>query len=226
MINYYEGTIFNIDADAYVNAVNTVGFMGKGLALEFALRYPDMLEVYRRECEEQLISIGKQTYYKERTGKLIVNFPTKADFKYPSRIEWIELGLKKFVEVYETLGISSIAFPKLGCSNGGLEWELVKQLMEKYLSNINLTTYVCLDNLPYAEGKEKTMLEAFNEKNVEELAQICRLTQKQKDNLRKNMPYKRFWRIGETEGIGVKTYENLFKYFYEKGEDKQISFFD
>ena len=66
-------------------------------------------------------------------------FATKEDWWYPSKIEWIERGLKTFTYAYQSLGITSIAWPKLGCTNGKLNWEnQVKSLMYKYLNDIKI----------------------------------------------------------------------------------------
>jgi len=69
---------------------------------------------------------------------LIINFPTKYDWRNKSRIEYIEAGLRYFVEHYKEWGIKSVAFPQLGCGEGGLEWNTVKKIMEKYLSNLDI----------------------------------------------------------------------------------------
>ena len=89
MIRYYQGTIFNVEADAIVNTVNTVGVMGAGIALEFALRYPKMLLYYQEKCKYSQIKTGVIDYY-NTDGKCIVLFPTKEHFKFPSKLEWIE----------------------------------------------------------------------------------------------------------------------------------------
>ena len=84
--------------------------MGAGIALEFRLRYPKMLKEYKGLCEQNKISIGNLWLYKSN-DKSILNFPTKFHWKYPSKIEWLESGLQKFIESYENKGITSIAFP-------------------------------------------------------------------------------------------------------------------
>ena len=96
MIRYYKGTVFNAGAEAIVNTVNCDGVMGAGIALEFGLRYPDMYKDYVIKCKKGDICTGKVDYFKDSSGIIIVNFPTKIHFKYPSKIEWIESGLKAF----------------------------------------------------------------------------------------------------------------------------------
>lgn len=214
MIEYYDGTVFNAGCDAIVNAINTDGFMGKGIALEFALRFPGLLEHYQEGCKSGDIRVNKVDFFLEAEKK-IINFPTKMHFRFPSQLSWIEGGLKDFVSCYRKKGITSVAFPRLGCANGGLLWEQVKPLMEKYLANIDIPVFICLDSLPYAEGKEKEMVDLFNQSSVEELATHIRMSSKQKINLRENQPITRFWKIGDIEGIGIETYRKLFIYFYE-----------
>lgn len=215
MIKYFEGTVFNTGAEAIVNTINCDGFMGAGLALEFSLRYPKMLKDYEYKCKNKTISVGKIDTFKE--GELlIINFPTKKSFKFPSQLKWVEEGLKDFVQNYKAYGIRSVAFPKLGCSNGGLDWSTVKQLMEKYLSDIDITVYICVDTLKEAQGKEKEMLDAFNKTKLSDISSNVKLSAKQIEELSKNIPYKRFWLIGKTPSIGKNTYKNLFQYFYNK----------
>ena len=213
MIKYFEGTVFNTSAKAIVNTVNCDGFMGAGLALEFALRYPNMLKVYEDKCKNKLIKTGLIDYYKDN-DITVINFPTKNSFKFPSNIIWIRQGLQNFKDTYEANNIKSVAFPKLGCSNGGLNWEEVKILMEQYLKDLDIDIYICTDTLKEAQGKELEMLEHINNIPIEELSQIIKLSQKQKDAISRNRPFKRFWMISKIPDIGKASYKNLFTHFY------------
>lgn len=231
MINYFEGTVFNVNTQAIVNTVNCTGVMGAGIALEFMLRYPDVFEDYEVKCNNKRIITGKVDYYKNADDRIIVNFPTKWHFKYPSKLIWIEQGLQDFVKTYKRYGITSIAFPKLGTSNGGLNWNDVRVLMEKHLSNLDIDVYVCLDNNKEAEGIEKIMLDKFNSTSIEQISSTVKLNSKQKENLKNRMPYNRFWKIADTESIGMKTYSMIFKHFYNLAtgaseEPHQLSLFD
>ena len=125
--------IFETQCQTIVNTINCVGVMGKGLALEMKKRYPDMFEKYKDFCQKGLIDIGKLWLYKHDDYQWILNFPTKKDWRNPSEYEYIEEGMKKFVETYQEKGIKTIAFPMLGCSNGGLNKDVVIQIMTKYL---------------------------------------------------------------------------------------------
>ena len=125
--------IFDSQCQTIVNTVNCVGVMGKGLALEMKKRYPDMFEKYKDFCNKGLIDVGKLWLYKHSDEKWILNFPTKKDWRNPSEYEYIEDGMIKFVETYKERGIKTVAFPMLGCSNGGLDKDIVLQIMTKYL---------------------------------------------------------------------------------------------
>lgn len=222
MIEYYSGTVFNVDAQALVNTVNCVGVMGAGIALEFQLRYPKMYQDYTVKCKNKLIKTGHVDYFKNDDGITIINFPTKWHFKYPSQLSWIEQGLQNFVETYKRHDIQSVAFPKLGTNKGGLNWEQVRLVMEKYLGNLDIKIYICLDNLKDAEGIEKKMLDRFNSTNTMQLNDVVKLSEKQKVNIDKGKPYKRFWHIRESESIGIKTYSTLFTYYYDICQGRDI----
>jgi len=144
MITYVKMNIFESPAQVIVNTVNTVGVMGKGIAKQYKTFYPEMFKEYQKYCEEKLLEVGKLWIYKTE-NKWILNFPTKEHWRSPSKIEYIEKGLQKFVDTYEEKGIRSISFPPLGCGNGGLNWESeVKPLMEKYLKSIDIDIFIHL----------------------------------------------------------------------------------
>ncbi len=147
MIEYIEGDIFESPAQVIVNTVNTVGVMGKGLALSFKQRYPKMFETYKTICERHLLTTGKLMLFYEADHWLLL-FPTKENWRNPSKLEYIEKGLMKFVNTYADKNITSIAFPKLGCGNGELNWEDVKPLMEKYLKKLPIDVYIYLGTNP------------------------------------------------------------------------------
>ena len=141
MISFVKGNIFDSEAEMLVNPVNTVGVMGKGLALEFKKRYPRMFEDYKIACNQGLFYIGQLMICTEKDHRILL-FPTKKHWKYPSKIEYIESGLRAFVGVSKTMNISTIAFPPLGCGCGGLKWDDVKPLMEQYLAPLPQITYI------------------------------------------------------------------------------------
>lgn len=143
MIEYIEGDIFNSPAQVIVNTVNTVGVMGKGLALSFKQKYPDMFNSYRTACEKKQLTIGKLMLW-YAPDHWILLFPTKENWRNPSKLEYIEKGLVKFEQTYAEKNITSIAFPKLGCGNGELNWDDVRPLMEKHLKSLPIDVYIYL----------------------------------------------------------------------------------
>lgn len=168
MILLTNSSVFNTDAKAIVNTINCVGVMGKGLALEFALRYPELEKTYKLACSEHKVKIGKMFLYK--VGDLtIINFPTKFHFRFPSKIEYIEEGLLDLKRVIKEENIKKIAIPPLGCGLGRLDFAIVKDLIEKNFQDLDdVIIFLCLDKNP-AEGKEKMLIENFNKASLLEL---------------------------------------------------------
>ena len=162
---------------AVVNTVNCVGAMGKGIALDFKLRYPEMFKEYQRICFQHLLKPGQILPYK-KSSPIILNFAIKDDWKEPSKIEWIEETLKKFVDNYKKLGITSVAFPWMGAMNGGLPIEVIKELTRKYLSSlddIDIEVYDFDPNVPcelYRSLQEIVFSEKFKLSELEVLSNI------------------------------------------------------
>ncbi|MBS3973012.1 MAG: macro domain-containing protein [Erysipelotrichia bacterium] len=220
MIKYSTGTVFNVECDARVNTVNCLGVMGAGIALEYKLRYPEMFEEYKEKCLKKFIKLGKVDYW-STNQEIIVNFPTKYDFRYPSELKWIEYGLIDFLDTYKTLNINRVAFPKLGVGNGELDWIDVKRLMEMYLNDIELEVIICLDEDKKASGKELDMVTAFNKINLENTCKKINLTKKQIMKLNDSRPITRFRELLSVNSIGAKSYENLFRYFFNENHDDE-----
>lgn len=172
MIYYIKGNMFDSPAQVLVNTVNTVGVMGKGLALTFKKVYPNMFENYKHFCDHKELTIGKLYLYKTK-GKWILNFPTKTTWRNPSKIEYIEEGLKKFASTYKNKNIKSIAFPMLGCGNGGLDFESeVKPLMNKYLSNLDgINIYVYTENMTdFIEHENIDEMKKWLDSNIQNIS--------------------------------------------------------
>lgn len=122
MISYEKGDLFNDSAEALVNAVNTVGVMGKGLAYQFKERYPENFDKYRAACKRGDLSVGSIFLVELNQGerpRYILNFPTKAHWKGKSKIEYITEGAADLVRLVKEFGISSVAVPALGSGLGG-----------------------------------------------------------------------------------------------------------
>jgi O-acetyl-ADP-ribose deacetylase (regulator of RNase III) len=141
MLIYHRTSIFESPAQTLVNTVNCVGVMGKGIAAEFRDRYPDMFRAYKDICAKKLLEPGMLWVWKAN-DRWILNFPTKRHWRHPSKVEWIDAGLRKFVAEYERRGITDISFPRLGCGNGGLNWDDVRPIMDSYLAPLPITIYV------------------------------------------------------------------------------------
>jgi len=137
MILHAEGDLLATDAEALVNTVNTVGVMGKGIALQFKQAFPDNYVAYETACRREEVQIGKMfVFHRPNNPRTIINFPTKKHWKGKSRIEDIKSGLKSLIDVVKRERIHSIAVPPLGCGNGGLEWKDVKPLIEEAFSEL------------------------------------------------------------------------------------------
>jgi O-acetyl-ADP-ribose deacetylase (regulator of RNase III) len=139
MIRFTTGNLLDAETEAIVNTVNTVGVMGKGVALQFREAFPENYQAYKKACEAMAVHIGKVfvTENPALTGpKYIVNFPTKKHWRHPSRIEYVTSGLRDLRRVLEQKKIRSVALPPLGCGNGGLEWAEVRAEIEKALGDL------------------------------------------------------------------------------------------
>jgi O-acetyl-ADP-ribose deacetylase (regulator of RNase III) len=141
MLIYRRTSVLESTAQTLVNTVNCVGVMGKGIAKGFKDRYPDMFKAYKAVCDKNLLEPGKLWLW-QGSDHWVLNFPTKVHWRYPSKIEWIESGLRKFVATYAERGIKEISFPRLGCGNGGLDWKDVQPIMEHYLSAVAIPVYI------------------------------------------------------------------------------------
>lgn len=163
MITYIAGGFFSSPAPTLVNTVNTVGVMGKGLAKTFHDIYPEMFAAYQERCHAG--EIGPGTLQLWRTShKWVLNVPTKRHWRAKARLDDVEAGLRTFAATYERHGIGRIAFPQLGCGNGGLVWEeQVRPLMERYLAPlpIPILIHVADDGPLMPEGEDGARLQAW-----------------------------------------------------------------
>ena len=164
MIRYTTGNLLEADADALVNTVNTVGVMGKGIALMFKDTFPENFRAYDIACKQDEVQVGKMylTHRSDMYGpKWIVNFPTKKHWRNPSNIDWIVDGLKDLKKVIEREGILSIALPPLGAGNGGLAWGQVRLKIEEELADLSAVDIVVYEptsryqNISKRAGVEK-----------------------------------------------------------------------
>ena len=166
MIEHASGNILEANAEALVNTVNTVGVMGKGIALQFRQAFPKNYEIYRRACQRGDVKPGFMLV--TPTGRFenptfIINFPTKRHWKGRSRLEDIDAGLTDLVRVIKENGIHSIAIPPLGCGNGGLDWNVVRPRIEHAMAAVPNTRVLlfapegapAVDDMPVATSPPK-----------------------------------------------------------------------
>lgn len=141
MIKVFEGDMMLSKAVALVNTVNTVGVMGKGIALQFKEAFPSNNKAYINACKKKELQPGKLLAVWDENlqlgKKLIINFPTKEHWRYPSKYEFIEKGLVALRELLQKENIKSVAIPPLGSGNGGLDWNKVRPMIENALDGLN-----------------------------------------------------------------------------------------
>ena len=220
-IEHIKGNIFNSKFQTIVNTVNCVGVMGKGIALVHKLRYPSMHDEYKEHCKNKLIKIGSLWLYtKQKNAPWILSFPTKIHWKYPSKIEWIEKGLQKFVETYKKKGITSIAFPLLGTHNGGLDTNEVKKLMNDYLRECDIDIEIydydpnAKDDL-FASFKEKWL--SMDEKTIKADTGIQPQYSRNITEIIHSGEINSMISLANYNGIGEKTLEKAFGYILNRG---------
>jgi O-acetyl-ADP-ribose deacetylase (regulator of RNase III) len=159
MIHYIKGNLLESSAEAIVNTVNTVGVMGKGIALQFKSQYPINYKLYAAACKAHEVQVGQLFVTEETTllggKKIIINFPTKTDWRKPSEYGYIESGLKALVALIKSKQIKSIAIPALGAGNGGLDWFKVKKMIEDYLSPVDCEIQLYEPNVVIQEAMRK-----------------------------------------------------------------------
>ncbi len=158
MITFITGNLLDSEAEALVNTVNTVGVMGKGIALMFKEAFPDNFVRYQAACRHKEISVGRMfvTERKNLMGpKWIVNFPTKRHWRQPSRLVWIVSGLDDLRRVIVENGIRSIALPPLGSGNGGLDWQDVRPRIAAALGSLTDVDIVVYEPTPQYRNVSK-----------------------------------------------------------------------
>ena len=149
MIEYQTGDILKADVQALVNTVNCVGVMGKGLALQFKLKYPENFRAYAKVCNKGELEPGQlfvfdrgQLFEADQQPRYIVNFPTKKHWRPPSKLDYIEHGMEALVNEVQQRGIKSVAIPPLGCGNGGLDWDDVETIIRRHMEALPDTRVV------------------------------------------------------------------------------------
>lgn len=159
MIYYEIGDLLDSKAEALVNTVNTDGIMGKGIALQFKNMFPGNFKLYAKACKNKEIGVGKLLVTEDISllggRKIIINFPTKTSWRKPSEYSYIEEGLKSLAKIIRERNIKSVAIPPLGAGNGGLDWNKVKLLLEKYLTGLACEIHIYEPNVIIREELKK-----------------------------------------------------------------------
>ena len=164
MMRFTQGNLLDADVDAVVNTVNTVGVMGKGIALMFKERFPHNYEAYVAACKAGKVQLGKMfvsAVDKLEGPRWVINFPTKGHWRQPTKLEWVQSGLADLKNVIREKNIRSIAIPPLGCGNGGLNWLIVRPLIEQELRDLKEVEIVVYEpttkyqNVAKKKGVEK-----------------------------------------------------------------------
>lgn len=225
-----QGNIFTSQCQTLVNTVNCDGVMGAGIALEFKLRHPEMFEKYVEHCQNGRIAIGKLWIYKppanSKEQRWVLNFPTKLHWKNPSKVEYLEFGLEKFVQTYHSRGIESIAFPVLGSMNGGLTEEESLSVMQEYLRECAIPVEVyrydpqAVDDL-YEDFKRK-----FMRMTDDQLAGSLKLRIDIIRKIREAMDWEQrinsISQLASVKGIGSKSLEKSFRFIMDSPDQEGI----
>jgi O-acetyl-ADP-ribose deacetylase (regulator of RNase III) len=142
-LSYVTKHLLDVSVSTLVIPVNCRGVAGRGLALAAKERYPNWFHIYRACCQYGELRVGRPLLH-WGMEPMMVSFPTKDDWRFPSRLEWIEMGLVALRGLIVKHGLSEIAVPKLGCGAGGLCWERVQPLIEEQLSSLSCEVLVCI----------------------------------------------------------------------------------
>jgi len=167
-VRVLEGDLLKSKMHALVNTVNTVGIMGKGVALAFKRRYPAMYRDYVQRCDKHEVKIGEPYVY-DAGDHLIVNFPTKQHWRSVSRLDDIVAGLEYLERHCKEWGIRSLAVPPLGCGNGQLEWRVVGPVLLRHLRRLDATVELYA---PHGSSLvDETQLELLSQDDSQDEAQ-------------------------------------------------------
>jgi O-acetyl-ADP-ribose deacetylase (regulator of RNase III)/uncharacterized protein YwgA len=169
MVKVVIGSLLDSEAQTLVNTVNCVGVMGKGIALEFKQRFPEMFEDYEMRCRRGEVKLGRPYLYKGLLLPWILNFPTKDHWRSVARLEDITDGLAHLVAQYNAWGITSLAVPPLGCGQGQLEWRVVGATIFRYLSRMEIPVELYAPHgTPHAELQVEFLQRAVSSQSTTE----------------------------------------------------------
>ena len=138
MVKVLQGDLFASQAQTLVNTVNCVGVMGKGVALQFKKRFPEMFADYERRCAAGEVRLGEPYLWAPLVVPWVLNFPTKDHWRSRTRLADIEAGLAHLAACYRDWGIESLAVPPLGCGEGQLDWQVVGPTLYRELARLDI----------------------------------------------------------------------------------------
>ena len=104
MIQFVTGNLLKAPTEALVNTVNTVGVMGKGIALQFKEKYPENFSAYTKAVKAGHVQVGKMFVWETHRldgRRVVINFPTKQQWRNPTQYDWIESGLQDLVKIIQ-----------------------------------------------------------------------------------------------------------------------------
>lgn len=225
-IHEIRGNIFESSCQTLVNTVNCVGVMGKGIAFAFRHRFPEMYEAYARACRNGRLRPGLLLLW-NKSRPWILNFPTKDHWRNPSKIAYIEEGLKKFSMSYSQKGITSVAFPMLGTSQGGLNWNDVRPLMYHYLEplkNLDVEIYYYDPSAP--DSLFDKLLQRVRRFEAEDYIRNLGITRPQANAIHMAIragAIRSMVDFQDIPGVGEKTFNKLFRLAERSGGPFQTS---
>ena len=230
-IQIITGNIWNSKAQTIVNTVNCEGVMGAGIALECRLRFPEMFSKYKDICEKELLEPGLLLLHKN-DQRWILNFPTKTLWKLPSKEEYLHTGLIKFKNTYKEKGITSVAFPLLGASHGGLTPEKSIEIMKNHLDGIDLDIEIYKYD-PKANDDLYDEIKQFllnHEGEIDLLSKETKIQKQYLETLLEGMKFNpsicQVNQLIKLKGVGPATLEKLFAYKQNAKQKKYQSGFD
>jgi len=221
------GNIFSSNMKVIVNPINCVGVMGAGLALECRLRYPIMFEKYISLCEQKLVKTGMLWLFKSE-NKWVLNFPTKQDWKHPSKEIFLRDGLDKFVNTYKEKKIDSIAFPLLGADKGGIDKNISLSIMKEYLSHLNIDIEIYEYDPNVFDDIYLELRDWILSQDISELSNYSEIKVNYLEKIINAMQQNNIYQVNQlanVKGIGIATIEKLFALKNNKTKPIQVTLF-
>lgn len=232
MLEVTIGNLFTTSHQTIVNTVNCVGVMGAGIALECRLRYPVMFEKYCELCKEGKLRPGTLWLYKggeaptDIDNRWVLNFPTKDNWKFPSRFEYLEAGLDKFILTYHEKGITSVAFPVLGGLNGGLDPDHVIDLMTRRLGSCDIPITIYQYSSTASDDLYNRFKANLLESDPAQLAKQAHVRRGILDRVLQAVESDGICQMNQLariQGVGAKTMESLFRYLAGNARSKCLT---